>query len=276
MNLFLNKTILTFLLLTVFGLLLAAPVLAAESEYKLLESIPGGPEKETTTTFPDYLNAIFKFAIAGAAILAIVMIVIGGLQYVGAAGNTSVIEDAKDQIYWAVTGLFLALGSFLILKTISPEFLNFELGSITPAEKIEGSTTSTKPFRCYIQFKTGASTELSYTNKDDCQKECLIEKLEKEKNFVDIETAYCYGKDVAAITQILDFADCELLVKQKTCDKTSLCKWSYSDSTASWQCKPNCGQFEQETDCKSEKNKKFCKWTPLVSGGLGSKPCANN
>ena len=117
-----------FLILLLFAAILL-PVFVY-GDYELLEPLPGGPEKIAPGGFSAYLSALFKYAIAVAAVLAVVMIVIGGLQYIGAAGNTSVIEDAKDRIYWAIVGLFLALGSWLILYNINPELKELKLEGV--------------------------------------------------------------------------------------------------------------------------------------------------
>lgn len=118
------------------SVLLAAifiPLFFVFGDYTPMEPLPG-IEKNTPINLTQYLSALFNFAIAAAAILAVVMIVIGGLQYIGAAGNTSVIEDAKDRIYWAIVGLILALGSWMILNTINPELKELQLKSIEPVE----------------------------------------------------------------------------------------------------------------------------------------------
>jgi len=105
--------------------LFVSPVLA----YTLSESIPGGPTEGQKVKVEDtgkYFEAIFNFVLAAAAILAVIMIVIGGLKHIGAAGNPNTIKDAKDQIYWAILGLILALSSWMILNTINPDLLKLD------------------------------------------------------------------------------------------------------------------------------------------------------
>lgn len=83
----------------------------------------------------EYLSALFRFTIVTASILAVIVIVIAGLKYIGAAGNPSIISDAKDQMYWAVLGLILALSSWMILSTINPKLLELKLG-VNPTKEI--------------------------------------------------------------------------------------------------------------------------------------------
>lgn len=113
--------IITILIIVAFGLF-TAPVFA----YVLSESIPGGPDAGTSPTTGVYFESIFNFVLATAAILAVIMIVVGGLQYIGAAGNPNKITDAWDRIYWAIVGLILALASVLILQTINPDLLELD------------------------------------------------------------------------------------------------------------------------------------------------------
>lgn len=111
----------TISIIVVVGLF-ASPVLA----YTLSESIPGGSKAGDKVDTATYFEDIFNFVLAAAAILAVIMIIVGGLQYIGAAGNPSVISDAKDRIYWAILGLILALASVLILQTINPDLLKLD------------------------------------------------------------------------------------------------------------------------------------------------------
>ncbi len=66
-----------------------------------------------------YLNTIFKIAIGLAAALAVVMIVINSVSYMG---DESVFgrTEAKSKILSAIGGLLLALGAYALLNTINP------------------------------------------------------------------------------------------------------------------------------------------------------------
>jgi len=88
--------------------------------YTLLAPI--GTFKVATDNIGDYFNKIFIIAIGLCGVLAVIMIVIGGVQYMG---DESVFgkTDAKDRIKNAILGLFIALGSFALLNTINPELL---------------------------------------------------------------------------------------------------------------------------------------------------------
>ena len=69
-------------------------------------------------------------ALALAAVLALVFLVIGGIRYVGAAGNAGGQTAAKETIKNAILGLILALAATLVLYTINPSLTEFALDDI--------------------------------------------------------------------------------------------------------------------------------------------------
>jgi hypothetical protein len=102
------------------------------SAYELLEPLPEGQGEIVETGLTDYLSWLFKFALAAAAFLAVLQIVIGGLQIISGGASETARSNAKKRIQDALWGLLLAFGAVLILETISPgQFTNLSL-SITP------------------------------------------------------------------------------------------------------------------------------------------------
>lgn len=83
---------------------------------------------------------MWAFAIAG--ILAFIMIVFAGFQYLTAGGNASQQKDAQERIANAIIGLILLFSFYLILHTINPDILKSSKTPFpTPSEQI----TSEKP-----------------------------------------------------------------------------------------------------------------------------------
>ncbi|OGZ45102.1 MAG: hypothetical protein A3J54_04470 [Candidatus Ryanbacteria bacterium RIFCSPHIGHO2_02_FULL_45_13b] len=100
----------------------------AETTYKLLAPLPGGAQElPADGGFSLYAKEVFWFLLSAAAVLALVMLVIGGVEYVGSAGNTSLLGDAKARMTNALLGLLLALTSWLILNTINPDLVDSSL-----------------------------------------------------------------------------------------------------------------------------------------------------
>jgi hypothetical protein len=91
-----------------------------DDTYTLLA--PLGNLKTAPKNIGDYFNIIFNLAIGLCAVLAVVMIVIGGVQYMG---DESIFgkTEAKSKIFSAVLGLIIALGSYALLNTINPDLL---------------------------------------------------------------------------------------------------------------------------------------------------------
>lgn len=69
-----------------------------------------------------YVNFIVKLITGIIVLLGLIMVVIGGYVYMTAGGNANQVGKAKTIIGGALLGIILALTSFLILNTISPQF----------------------------------------------------------------------------------------------------------------------------------------------------------
>ena len=76
--------------------------------------------------FTGYVEVMINLLIGVAAVLAVIYIAIGGIQYItsDAIGGK---EEGKDKIRSSLLGLVLALASWLILFTISPNLVMFNL-----------------------------------------------------------------------------------------------------------------------------------------------------
>jgi hypothetical protein len=96
------------------------------SAYALLEPISGVTSVDTRASgaVGSYLSNIYVLGIGLAGVLAVLMIVVGGIQYIGSGMSPSGKSDAKDRITNAVLGLLLALLSWLILNTIDPNLVS--------------------------------------------------------------------------------------------------------------------------------------------------------
>ncbi len=101
---------------------------ASDTKYTLLAPFPGtGVEEKLNTkepcAFGNYLNLLLKLIFGLAGVLALIRIVMGGIEYMA----SEMIPEkgaGKETITNAIFGLILALGSFLLLNTINPDLLN--------------------------------------------------------------------------------------------------------------------------------------------------------
>jgi len=83
-------------------------------------------EKTAPNNIGDYFNWIFTLAIGLCGALAVIMIVIGGVTYMGSESIFGKTE-AKKQITNAILGLLIALGAFALLNTINPDLLKTDI-----------------------------------------------------------------------------------------------------------------------------------------------------
>ena len=72
---------------------------------------------------PDYIVAIYNFALMIIGIICFGALLYGGFRYLISAGNPTVMADARDQIFSAILGLIILFSSYLILTTINPELV---------------------------------------------------------------------------------------------------------------------------------------------------------
>lgn len=106
-------------------------------EGKTLEECSKGQRGYAIPWLGEYIVAIYKWSIGAIAIIAIIMIMVGGFQWLMAAGNVGKISDAKSRITYAVIGLVIILTSNLILYSINPNLTIFQPLIIGKIERIE-------------------------------------------------------------------------------------------------------------------------------------------
>lgn len=77
----------------------------------------------------DYIGKTYKFLLSISVIFAVLMIMVGGIQYVSSPGGSEV-SKAKERITRAITGLVLLMCATLILFTINPHLISLEMPAI--------------------------------------------------------------------------------------------------------------------------------------------------
>ena len=143
------------------NILPAEPKVNTDTTYTPLAPLPGFPEefdtlpsKTNQCPFGNYLNIMIKLVIGIAAVLAMVMIVMGGIEYM-TSDLISSKEAGKDTIKNALLGLFIALGAYLILNTINPKLLSACLDNL-PVATIE-ILPATEEQKAEINRKTSSA-----------------------------------------------------------------------------------------------------------------------
>lgn len=143
-----KKTLILLITAIISFSLVAVPVLAQDIspplKFKPQVQIPDSKFKPgeiipvSKTSFAEYLKTFFDWAIKAIVIIGVVMIMVGGFQWMTAAGNAPKVGQAKARIISALIGIGLAVGSYTILNFISPSLTRLEgikLGDpLVPAE----------------------------------------------------------------------------------------------------------------------------------------------
>lgn len=96
------------------------------ADYIPLASLPGTTDSKGSVNLNTYIPGIFNLTIGIAGVLAVLMIVIGGVEYM----TTDAIQgkaDGKARINNALWGLLLVLVSYILLYTINPRLTIFDL-----------------------------------------------------------------------------------------------------------------------------------------------------
>ncbi len=126
--------ILIVLAFNAFLLFFCLPASAAPTadDIQFRPPISFGPDMDIKD-LPDYIKAAYNFSTAAIVVLCIVMVLIGGVQWIISAGDSGKIGKAQDRIMKALTGLAIALFATVMLYQINPNLLTFSLGKgLTP------------------------------------------------------------------------------------------------------------------------------------------------
>lgn len=108
---------------------------AATAQVRLETGLPNVPrELPAQDTLPTYIKYLFIFGLSLITILALTQMIIGGTMYILAAGNSSLVAEAKDTIFQALLGLAILLVSYLLLSTINPDLVNLKNPDLTPKQ----------------------------------------------------------------------------------------------------------------------------------------------
>ncbi len=95
------------------------------------------------TNYVVYLKGLFQLIIALSSIAAVIMITVGGFQYMLSASELGK-TDGMDRIKNSLIGLAIALSSYLILYTINPDLTGLNnIKSVTP--NLPGTPTTFTP-----------------------------------------------------------------------------------------------------------------------------------
>lgn len=123
--------------LILFSSLLASPVFAMD--YREF----GGITINSDTTAAQYIIYFFNLALAIGALIAVIMVISAGIEWVTSGGNPTKVQSAKGKIINTLFGVFVLLGCYFILDTINPELKNIKIDDLNCENGIVLKVTKT-------------------------------------------------------------------------------------------------------------------------------------
>jgi len=150
---------------------------AAPQTYQPLTAIPG-VSPTGGTSLATYINSLFVLSLVIGAILAVVKIAVGGLQYMLSDVVTKK-ADARSSITGALLGLGIIIASVTILYTINKDLVNFNI--FRNAGKAETGTPPAAKVAKEIWREDSSNLPFLDTSV------AIADKCEKEKDYAKIE-----------------------------------------------------------------------------------------
>jgi hypothetical protein len=130
--------------------------------YKLLAPLPifGNIFNASGKSFGDYLSIMFTFLVSFAGVLAVVMLIFGGIQYMS-TDSLSGTESGRSKMYQAVFGLIIVLASYVILNTVNPNLVKFNFS--IQGQEIEIDEVA----------DDGSTLTVQYSGAGTCPQDCV-------------------------------------------------------------------------------------------------------
>lgn len=87
-----------------------------------LGSGPGQVDNVPTTGGNDILYNALNIAYFVAGVIAVIVIIVAGINYASSGGDSAKVSKAKNQILFAIIGIILILSAFAITNFITGRF----------------------------------------------------------------------------------------------------------------------------------------------------------
>ncbi|HBM46149.1 MAG: hypothetical protein UT05_C0003G0078 [Parcubacteria group bacterium GW2011_GWF2_38_76] len=105
---------------------LSLPIISFAAKYTLLETFSDTQQKVVTNPM-EYITSLYWYVLGLTVALSILMMIVGGLEYTLTWASESKKGEAKNRIENAIIGLLIALTAYLLLNTINPKLVAFNL-----------------------------------------------------------------------------------------------------------------------------------------------------
>lgn len=106
------------------------PPNSLETEYP---DLPGLSSQQTPTStqtaLPTFIRYFFHFIVLASGLIIFLALIKGGMLYLRSAGNAEKTKLAKEEIFSSFIGVLIVLCSWLVLDTINPQLLSYNISS---------------------------------------------------------------------------------------------------------------------------------------------------
>lgn len=94
------------------------PLAQQENPLGGIKPPPGVGVAPTVEGLGGFIGAIIRLLVIGAGVIALIVLLIGGIQYSTAGGDPKSTEAARAKIIAGVIGLLITLSSFVIIRLV--------------------------------------------------------------------------------------------------------------------------------------------------------------
>ena len=201
---FVKPTIFLATVLTV-GFLFATSSVQAQDGLELFPK-----EGESIKDFRNYISSFYLFSLGASILIAVMMMIIGGVIWLTSAGNPGRISRAKEYIINAIIGVVLLLGAYTIVQAINPKLVSLEDPNLPPIPSFGSCATPGKPDNASIK-------EATHTCVLSTQSECKSTGTFNEKSCEKICDKYSGTDGSCLIKSTQNFAGETLEQSEKSC-----------------------------------------------------------
>ena len=173
-----RKTKFLFFFLLLFFFLGAILVFAQKPLEVVYPQLPGVLTPTTTkTALPDYVRYIFQLSLFIGAMLTFGSLLYGGVRFLTSAGSPAAKKDAQSQISAGILGLIILVSAYIILNTINPQLVGWQVS-------LPGKAPTAPPAAGLPKAKIASYLEIPLGG--------LIENLWGERGSPPYRPAECY------------------------------------------------------------------------------------
>lgn len=101
-------------------------------------------DKTSGGSLPDYIAGMYYLGVRLGGLIALLMLMIGGAEWVFAQGSPEKISKSKERMVNALVGLMLLLVSYTILNLINPQLVELKSLNLEPVKAKEVATAESQ------------------------------------------------------------------------------------------------------------------------------------